>query len=571
MKNENYARGFGHWFYLLLLLSFCSLLFYYTITIRRPWFGTLSEDGHQWLSGGELKYCKNWYRDGPWSLRFAMCENPPSIEFPTLADRLPYVSYPPGSVIPLYLVSVLLGHEPTPVTLMSFNLANHFMIALLLGGLIYWFLVKNHYPRGRAFGFAIIPVNLELLLPAPLYWHQNVFFSDQAVILPAVLFLFLEVTNESLRLPPIKRFIVIIQIVTMVLGTLTDWFFIFVLGGVYFRRVLMGKMGTTRSLFLIRSFTFWFPAGVALTLFAVQLWILNGFSDLFRQFMLRTTINDQGKCYTSSFYSRFWLGHVGAGYGKLAIGLLWGSLLLLSISLVIIAFRGRRKQPHDPFQNHLTSLIALLLLPCMVQIYFLKNHSWDHSFSALKLSVPLATIPFVLAPLLIYQGICSRLSSQKDRLIAGEAFSWFLMIGMLLSSSLYLMSVHPQSTNLFPEPHLYLERIGTFIAQNTKYEDVVFSPDLEIAIEPPQFLSYSMKRVYKIQTIDKMRRLTEDLPGNATITIFLNQEPLPPDSFLFQLLSSQDPTVRRGNLTLYRLPRLDSHAYWEKVFSAHNQ
>ena len=119
---------------LLLLLVFVTLIFEYTVAIRRPWFGVLSSDelALQWPSGLMLTFVQNWYEEGPIRLRFGMLRNPPSIEFQDLADRGSYLSYPCGAVVTLYIWTKLLARSPTPAELMRFNLMNHFLIAWVL-------------------------------------------------------------------------------------------------------------------------------------------------------------------------------------------------------------------------------------------------------------------------------------------------------------------------------------------------------------------------------------------------------------------------------------------------------
>ena len=46
--------------------------------------------------------------------------------------------------------------------------------------------------------------------------------------------------------------------------------------------------------------------------------------------------------------------------------------------------------------------MGMLLVPCILQLIVFSNHSYIHEFSVLKLSIPLATIPFVLLPITIF-------------------------------------------------------------------------------------------------------------------------------------------------------------------------
>ncbi|MBU2524949.1 hypothetical protein KKG71_07185, partial [Patescibacteria group bacterium] len=181
---------------ILLLIILCGT-FAYSVKVRSPWFGKLSVGHHQWLTGSTLVFTKNWFRDGAFKSYFAMYENPKSIESP--AKRGIYASYPPGAIIPIYAISKIINKEPTPAMVMSYNLANQFFITLLLIATVFIFLRRLGLPLFYTFLFSLIPLATELFLPAPMYWHQNVFFSDQAVILPFIFFIFLEILRDGLK------------------------------------------------------------------------------------------------------------------------------------------------------------------------------------------------------------------------------------------------------------------------------------------------------------------------------------------------------------------------------------
>jgi len=114
---------------LSLLFIITTWFFLNTLETRKPWRTVLSDTHHQWLSGSTLKFVNNWFEEGPVSLKFGMIENPNSIEFPTLLSRGPYPSYPPGTIIPVYVLAKIMGRELTPSLLMKYNLINHFLIA----------------------------------------------------------------------------------------------------------------------------------------------------------------------------------------------------------------------------------------------------------------------------------------------------------------------------------------------------------------------------------------------------------------------------------------------------------
>jgi len=92
---------------IFLLLGITVAVFDYTVEIRKPYFGELSDGLSMFLTGSTLEFAKNWYIEGPLNLKFGMFENPRSIEFTNLSSRGAYLSYLPGSIIPIYSLSVI--------------------------------------------------------------------------------------------------------------------------------------------------------------------------------------------------------------------------------------------------------------------------------------------------------------------------------------------------------------------------------------------------------------------------------------------------------------------------------
>jgi len=558
----------------ILLLIICGVVFLYTVEIRRQWFGTLSEGHHQWLSGNTLKFSKDWYVEGPLHLKFLMLRNPRSVEFPTLFSRLPLFSYPPGCVLPIYVISKLRGHVPTVSLLMKYNLINHFLIAYLLSLTVFFFLTYLKFNYWGSFILSLVPIFLELLLPAPLYWHQNVFFADQAVILPFVLIVFLEVNRENVRNKTISGMINSLQAVVFLYGILTDWLFIFIMVTVYIKRILYGESGRCLYSFCQMSIKYFSPAIVGLVLYLVQLQYSGFLARMIHKFFFRTGLGNGGDRFTVKFYERFWEGHISAGYGEISILLLWGSLIIFTLSLIYSGAQYLRKKSIPEELKRTFSLIGILLIPCFLQVYTFRNHCAIHDFSALKMSVPLSTVPFVLIPVLLY--FLSRIQLRRDSFQRLKTLRvWrrrnraliIIISGSFLLVGIYLGKEHPHFKDLFPEPNETFEINGRFIASNTRYEDIVFSPDYENVIPdiPPQGLSYSMKRVYKISSILNIYNIVEDIDGYFEINIFLKNRLI--DSVnenIKELISAAYDFRQSGDLVLYKIKMEDFFNIWEK-------
>ena len=536
-----------------LLAAVTLVVFLYTVRIRSPWFGRMSLARHHWLSGSTLKFTKCWYHEGPFHLWFAMMENPASVEFPDLLSREPYVSYPPGAIIPFYLVCKVIGHEPSPPLLMGFNLANHLLIALLLSLGTFFFLRQLRISRVPACLLGVIPALLELLLPGPMYWHQNVFFSDQAVILPFAALVFLEILRDQVKSRRALTAVRVLQWIVLFYGTLTDWVFLFIAAALYGKRLFDGSISRKPFRpFVKASLRYWLPVILAVVLFICQLTVLGVMDKWVQKGLERSGLKPDVP--HGEFFETFWLGHIATGYGKWAIFLLWGSLAVFGVSCAYLAIRHFRKEPQPRDARIILYLIGLVLLPCFTQVYVFRPHSIFHEFSALKFSPAVAMVPLVLVPLLL-RCLCEGASPGGAPMGAPAAGSsggpgkgqarkggpaqatppsrWgdlklYLMILCIVPVvGLYVKIELPGVFGFFSQPTESYQRIGSFLAGNTSYKDVVFSPNLVIDVNPPIQLAYSGKRVHfaasAMHVYDKVSRINADLDVDL---LFM----LPPDA-----------------------------------------
>lgn len=539
---------------ILGLLFFTVIVFYYTLEIREPWrVEELSEGGHQWLTGSTLEFSKEWYYEGPQNIHFGMFEYPASVEFPTLTSRNPYTSYPPGTIIPIYVLSKIREKEPTISMIMKYNLVNHFFIAFFLSLMVFFFISRQlEADLLNSTLFAIIPILIELFMPGTLYWHQNVFFSDQAIILPFVLFILLEV----LRFKSSKRvtnILSILQALVMFYGVLTDWLFIPIVFTVFLKRIINNEIEIKGDIqkFIQKTLYFWSPVVLAGFLFLWQIYSLENFDRTINTFFVRASLSSTGPLTIHTFLETF-KSHLTLSFGYIAAVILVASLLLLlifSFYLIIKYFRAHKTN----YKLKNTLLLAwMLLLPCLIQIFLFKNHSFIHEFSALKFSVPLSVIPFVIIPLLCYLLLEDPKFPKKFLLIGNKRLNLKLLaicLVALLLTGITLINNSNHLFNMFPFPNKNYTMLGEAIHKNTNYYDVVFSPDFEINSLPPQQISISMKPVYKIKSISDITQKTKNIKGNYTVVIIFSGPP--PSSWSAVL---KNATINKSNgYYLYRI------------------
>lgn len=539
----------------LLLVALASGIFSYTVGIRSLWFGVLSDGHHQWLTGSALKFSKNWYRDGAVKLDFLMLERPRSIETPTIHSRHPYLSYPPGTVIPIYLLARLTRHEPSPPMVMDYNLATQLFIALTLGLLVYGFFRSQGFRPLPAFLFGCIPEQLYLLLPAPLYWHQNVFFSDQAVMPYFALFIALEVLAFAPQWPRAHWSARLLQAVVMFLGVFTDWFFIPIVGVVFFKRLVRGQLGRRFWRVIGASLAFGAPGLLALFLFWLQLHSQGG--GMWGIFYARAGLAPHDP-YVKVFWHAFWEMYITLAYGVHAIVLLWGSLAVVLLAAGWGAVQTLRRRPVAPRFAAATALAAMLLVPCFIQVYILRDHSSIHDFSALKFAVPVAVVVFCLMPFMAWIALAAiprRLGVAGRPAMAPwgrrAAFVWAL--GWWGISAMYVWPLHYKMYMYFPLPDDQMALMGHYIDTHTNYNDVLFSTNYAVTDNPPQRLSYTMKLVHKVDSLGSLLKRMGRVQGDFKVVLFEVHDGKPQPAWLRGLLRSSHDSVSRDGFTFARL------------------
>ncbi len=550
--------------YILAIALITTSVFIYSVEIRDPWFGNLYDKNHHWLSGSTLKFADNWYNEGPENLYWGMIENPKSVEFTSLLSRDPYPSYPPGVIIPIYLISKIINQEPNPSILMGYNLINHFLIAFLMALLVFIFLSRNlGYDLKISFLFSVIPIFLQILWPAPLYWHQNVFFSDQAIILPFVLVVFLEILRYDSSKINLK-YISVAQGFLIFFGFLTDWLFVFITASIFIKRLFTGeiplnhkklphKIPFITKRFIKKSLMFWGPGLLAMILFFVQLEFLGVLGELRSKFFMRAGVSILPGSEKNIF--DIFIGFIGLGYGKVAELVLLITVYLLIVVSILFLYKKLKNQRVNLKLRKIICLLWLVYLPCFTQFFFLKSHSMFHEFSILKFSFPIA-ISFVLMPIILYLLALDFRKIEFESKKARKILLIFLIASFLLmSSSLFLNN--SERLNLFDVGPSYDQMgnasLANFIKENTVYDDVVFSPDFEIPENPPQFLFYSMKRVYKVNSTDDIKTKLENVSGYCDIVLIF----LKPPSGKWKKVITNAKLISDDKYYLYRLKASD--------------
>ena len=381
----------------IVLFAFVTAMFAISVSMRTK-YNYFALEHHNHLSATSVVFTNNWLDDGIINDHFAMIPNPESVEFETLEDRSFYDSYPPGCIIPLYILAQLSGTEEISFDFVrGWDLFNQYAITILLAFLVYLIFLKLCSKPYIGFAAAIAPTAVNLFMPSPFYFFHSVYFSDQGVLLPFVLMIFLEFIRADIKEPRFRRTLNIIQAVVIFAGTITDYLFLCVLIVVYIKRLVLKEIP-------YRPFTAWLkgslkmaaPALLGIALFVLQI-AVNGPVRILEMFLFRTGMEDSTG-WTEHFSTVFWKDHIVNGFGANADIIIKASLVTIIAMIAVCVIIKIFKKRENNNLKMILSVAAILIVPCFMQIYLLKNHSAIHDFSALKFSLVMSVIPYVLIP-----------------------------------------------------------------------------------------------------------------------------------------------------------------------------
>ena len=227
-------------FCLLVITLFTSFFFARSVKVRERWIVPtfIKQQSyyqqHRDVTGRMLSFVNNWLEEGAFHLRFNLYTYPASVEMPTLEKRNPYTSFPSGAILPIYLLFKTLDvtgivpniHEKKGVQLLlmtAYNYLFHFLLTLILCYLVFFMCLKLGFDRLNSTIFALVPTIVQFHNANSLYHHHAIYVNDTAVILPLVLYVFLEFLRIAYASPRILRWVKVLQPLVMFYGLFTAW------------------------------------------------------------------------------------------------------------------------------------------------------------------------------------------------------------------------------------------------------------------------------------------------------------------------------------------------------------
>lgn len=535
-----------------VLFAVVTVMFAASVNMRSEYKDYVSLDHHNHLTATSVVFTNFWLDDGIFHDRFAMMANPDSVEFSDLKDRSFYDSYPPGCIVPLYIMAKLSGkNEISFGFVQRWDLFNQYAVTLLLAFLVYLLFLRLKTNPYIAFAAAIIPAAVNLFMPGPFYFFHSVYFADQAVILLFVLAVFLEFLRFDCKNPKMLRALDIAGAVVIFAGILTDYLFLCVIAVIYVKRLALREI-SLKSFggWLKDSLKFAAPAIIAAALFVLQL-AVNGPVRIINMFFFRTGVNDTSG-WTEHFERVFWKEHIVSAYGSNADIIIKLSLVIVALMAAAYFIIKKMRKTENKNIVLLLSSAAVIILPCFMQVYLLKNHSAIHDFSTLKFSVVMSVVPYVIIPAAVIE---------FARLLKGGKLPYTLIHGIaavVFAASVCVFTGVTHAKNAqsyFPEPSEEVVKVGKFIRENTDYNDVVFSDNYEIfdANDYPARLALAKKRIYKTEKISDIYAKVKDIEKDYTVNIFsfgsVNSQEIK------KLADNADDVINGEGMTLYKISR----------------
>jgi hypothetical protein len=480
------------------------------------------------LTAGTMNVAEQWCQEGPWKLRFGMYWEPPSVEYPSPATRTPYISFPPGAIIPVYLVAKLSAQPPSIFLVTVVNLSIHFFVSLVLGWIVLGFAVRQGLSTLSALILACTAPLLYLTLPAPYFEHRMGYFSDQAVMLPFALLVLFELSRAARP----RRWLSWAITVVLFWGTFTDWLFLPLAGCAYLARFVIGDMRGTWRGGVQKTALFWVPVLLALGLYAGQLYRLGAFSDLWERWAERSAPLHRGirigaeatpelsatSLFSFSLDNRFWNEFIPKAYGEAGKNILLGLAVFLLLLITALSIRSLRHRPPGRFQPLLHAFL-LTCLPCFLYYHLLKAHCAHpfHFFTTLKFAVPLSLLPLALIPATLLGIAQARRKPGTDR--CGLLIT-LAALGLLVGTLLFTLAQQDLRSSLFAPRTTRCDEIAHFIGENTSYEDIVFSRRYQL---PHHFNGLSGKQMHLVRTLDDMAGIASRAAGPYVVNLYLER------------------------------------------------
>lgn len=404
-----------------------------SVGVSSPVFNRPLGDLHEWLTAHTLVSMRAFEEWGFWKLLGASILIPNSNEFIgvditafTKTEGI-YLSYPSLWIVLPYTTFKLLNLLPLDISLSPLYLQVYNLIVnrLICGVVIYYLyleivkiLAENLLTDYSRRLIAFLGLIGWMFTPPVMYWTQNVYGPDQAVLLP-IYIIFLIALRCKFRFEELSKPSKFLLFIAAVCACGIDWYG-WVSVAVILLLVLIDKWlfrnetSFSFKYFLkqyLNSIKFIFTGMLVagITFLAQLLYYKDGLTQLSSIFLLRsgaTMVNDYGEPLTNFQILRRIVWHWIPYFPQIVrqpVGNYGTKAVLVTVILLIFIILGFLYYLFRTSQDRRLSVYVyvLVFLVPLLQLYLLKQHSFTHNFSAFKMGLAISCSLLVLPALLL--------------------------------------------------------------------------------------------------------------------------------------------------------------------------
>jgi len=415
------------------------LLWLLSVVVSSPIFNQPLGTENGWLPAHTLVSMRAFEEWGFWKLLGASVLIPKSYEFIdvdlttfTKAEGI-YLSYPSFWLVLPYITFKLLNLVHLNINLSIQYLEGYNLIInrLIGGGIVYYLCLEivgiitgNTLTDYKKRLIAFLGLVGWMFTPPVMYWTQNVYFTDQAVLLP-IYILFLIALKCKFKFKELSGFHKTLLFMGSFFACGIDWYGWVSVAVILFLVFIDELLPRDRSRFAfyvflkqyLNSIKFIFLGMVTsgLTFFVQLIYYKDGLRQVLDTFFYRSgvmvLVDYNNLPLKTNFLFRHILSHWIPYFPqilqqplyevverplktidtKLLISLI--VFVLLSLLFLTLLYLSSKKIEDKKIAIYVFFLVFLVPL---IQIYFLKQHSFVHNFSAFKMGFPLAISLLVL-------------------------------------------------------------------------------------------------------------------------------------------------------------------------------
>ena len=461
-------------------LIFISILFIVSYYLRQHYVGTLSDDRDQWITAHSLLIIDNWFKDGIFNNRFLGITIPNSIEFNSISERFPYISYPGGAQLIIYIIKILFPSFETLKIIHYYGFFNQYLISIIIFFIVLNFEFKNY---NQKFLFATFAATSYIFFPHPYYTHIGNYFSDTAVILFLVIIYYFEVKIQLLILK-IKspKYLYFLQTFFLIIAAFIDYVAISIALGIFIMRLIHYFNESKKNIyfFIFNFFQLVVPVIFVYIIYFSHVYNSGYGENLYNVFLQRTSLQNINENFFLNFSHNFFNFFVK-----------WKGWSIYVIPMILCYCYCVYKYSKLKSIHYYIVIIGFSV--GFIHLILLSHHSSNHEFSTLKFFVPISIGFFGTMPLSI-------LSLNKIKLVNFFFKDKLIFIYFLIFYSFFICAkfIFTGKTNIFPKPYVKNSEHAYLIKEHAKFNYVYLTNNkkFEILNLPPQMLAISKKKVY---------------------------------------------------------------------------